>query len=137
LSIETRRHPLSKRYVATFRAVYDADNDVEAAVVADQIRLNAEQDLDEEDGDSFECSQVTSNALELTPDETLSQLRRARNLLIKTRIKQCYELAREMDQLIYALQFRDQPDFTMGGYDFGQFMDLTMAILERGEEPNV
>jgi len=125
------------RFVSTFRATYDADNDVEAAIVADQIRLNAEQDLEAEDGDTFECTQTTSNALELTPDEVLSQFRRTRNLLIKTRIKECYNLARELDQMIFVLQFRDQPSFTIGSYDYGKFMDLTIAILEKEEEPNV
>jgi hypothetical protein len=124
------------KYVSTFRAVYEAEDDVAAAIIADQIRLNAEQDLDE-DEDTFECSQTTSNALDLSPDETISQLKRARNLLIKTRIKQCYELARELDRVIYALPYRDEPSFTMGGYDYGNFMDLTLAILERGEEPDV
>lgn len=108
-----------------------------AAVIADQIRVNAEQDLDEEDGDTFECTQTTSNKLELLPEEMFTQLRRARNLLITTRIKQCYRLAQELDEMLYALQFRDSPDFTMGGYDRGKFMDLTFAILERGEEPDV
>lgn len=125
------------RYVATFRAVYDAPDDVHAAMVADQIRLNGSEDLDPDEGDTFEVTQVTSNQLELQPEEVISQLKRARNLLIRTKIKQCYELARELDQQIYALRFRDSPDFTMSGYSFGEFMDLTEAIVLRGEEPDV
>jgi hypothetical protein len=125
------------KYVATFRAIFDAEDDVMAAIVSDQIRLNAESDLDTEDGDSVECTQVTSNALDLQPEELFSQLRRTRNLLIKTRIKECFQMARDFDQMIYALQFRDQPSFIgMSGYDWGKFMEDAEAIL-RGEEPNV
>lgn len=125
------------RFVATFRATYDADDDVSAEIVADQIRLNAEQDLDDEEGDTFECTQVTSNALELTPDELMNLLRKTRNALIKTRVKECWEQAREIDKLIYAMRFRDEPHFALSGYSYGDFMDLTIAIIQRGEEPNV
>lgn len=125
------------RFVATFRALYNADDEVSAMVIADQIRLNAEMDLDDEDGDTFECTQVTSNGLDLTPDELMIQLRKARNALIKTRMRSCYELARELDQVIHSLQFKDDPRFTSSSYDFGHFMDLAEAILKRGEEPDV
>jgi hypothetical protein len=125
------------RHVATFRAVFDAENDVHAAVIADQIRVNGSEDLDLEEGDTFECTQVTSNQLELLPDELFNQLNRCRNLLIKTRIKECFNLARELDMQIYALRYRDSPDFTMSGYSYGDFMDLVESIITRGEEPNV
>lgn len=125
------------RHVATFRAVFDAENDVHAAVIADQIRVNGSEDLDPEEGDTFECTQITSNQLELTPDEVLTQLGRCRNLLIKTRIKECFNLARDLDMQMYALKFRDSSDFTMSGYSYGDFMDLVEAIITRGEEPNV
>ncbi len=125
------------RYVSTFRAVYDASDDVEAMIIADQIRANGEVDLDEDEGDTFECTQTTSNTLEIQPAESLTILRKARNLLIKTRIKQCFIQARELDQMIYALQFRDAPEFTMAGYSYGDFMDLTSRILTLGEEPDV
>lgn len=125
------------RYVATLRAVFDAEDDVHAAVVADQIVANGEQDLDDDEGDTLEVTQVTCNQLELMPDEVIIQLKRARNLLIKTRIKQCFQLARDLDQQIYALRFRDSVDFAMSGYSYGDFMDLAEAIIVRGEEPTV
>jgi len=126
------------KYVATFRAVYDADNDVMAQVVADQIRLNAEADLSPEDGDEFECTQVTDNEQNLTPDELIIMLRKARNLLIKTAWRPAYDAARELDRLIYAMQTKqDDPSFSMAGYQYGDFMDLCEAILIRKEEPDV
>lgn len=125
------------KFVATLRATYDADDDIAAEVVADQIRLNAETDLDDDEGDEVEITQVTSNGLQLTPDELMVLLRKARNALIKTRVRQYWELAKEVDRAIYTMHFKDDPMFSEAGYSHGDFMDLTVAILERGEEPNV
>lgn len=125
------------RFVATLRAIYDAQDEVEAIYVADQIRLNGMQDLDEDDGDVLDVTQVTSNELNLSPEETVVQLKRARNLLIRTRIRDCYHLARELDVQIYALAHRLDSDFSMGGYNYGDFVDLAEAILVRKENPDV
>ena len=125
------------KYCATFRAMFGADDDVMANVVADQIRLNAEQDLEEDEGDTFECTQVTSAALNLTPDELLQQFRKTRNLLIQTRMRPCWELGKELDRMIYALQHKDDPRFTLSTYDHGTYMELTERILVKGEEPDV
>lgn len=127
---------MSDRYVATLRAVYDAEDEVQAIFIADQIRLNAMQDLDEEEGDSIEVTQVTSDALHILPEEVLRVLRRARNQLIRTRYKQCYELAKELDQQIFVLEHRGEPDFSMAGYDYGKFMEVSEAILMKGENPS-
>lgn len=124
------------KYVSTFRAVFEAEDDVAAAIISDQIRLNASQDLDEEEGDTFECTQTTSQALDLQPEELIEQLKRTRNLLIKTRIKQCFNLAQDLDKIMYALQFRDDPSFTMGGYDYAKFMDQALDILNDKETGN-
>lgn len=118
------------KYVATFRAEFDADDDVTAAIIADQIRLNGSQDLDEEEGDDLECTQVTSQALDLRPEELLEHLKRSRDLLIKTRIKQCFNLAQDLDKILYALEFREDPGFVMGSYDYGRFMDHALTLLE-------
>jgi hypothetical protein len=123
------------RYIATLRAQFNADDDVEAIWIADKIMENGEVDLNEDDGDLLEVTQVTSNALDITPQEVLVQLRRARNLLIRTRIKQCFETARELDKIIYALSHRDEINFDMSSYDWGAFMQITEQII-KGEEPN-
>lgn len=123
------------RYITTLRAVYNAEDDVEAIYIAEQIRSNGASDLDEEDGDSLDVTQTTSNAIDLSPEETINQLRLARNLLIRTRIKQCFYLAKELDQTLYALIHRDESGFSMGGYSHGDFMDLALKVLD-GENPD-
>ncbi len=126
------------RFVATLRAIYDAQDEVEAMLVADKICENGSADLDDSDDDSsLEVTQVVSNGLQLLPQEMLSRLRIARNLLIKTRIKQCYELAQELDRVIFALEHREDPGFSIRAYDYGAFIDLADRILMKGETPYV
>lgn len=119
------------RFVATLRAVFDADDEVTAILAAERIRENGIADLDEDEGDELNVTQVTSNALDISPDEVLEQLEKARNLLIRTRIKQCFEQARELDKIIYALRHRDEESFDMRGYDYGNFMDIAEEILTK------
>ena len=125
------------RYVATLRAIYDAADDVEAIFVADQIKVNGFEDLDEDDNDVLDVTQVTSNEIDLSPEETIVQLKRARNLLIRTRIKDCFNLAKELDLQIFALERREDPAFSMAGYSHGDFMDLAQRILVNKEQPDV
>lgn len=123
------------KFVATLRAVFDADDEVTAIFMADQIKVNGEQDLDPEEGDELEVTQVTSMAVDLNPEELLSQLRHTRNALIKTRIKECFQEARQLDMLTYMLQHRHEPEIAMAGYNYADFMDVAEAILIRGETP--
>ena len=125
------------QYIATLRAVYEAADDAEAAFAADQIRENGRSDFDEESENTLDVTQVTSNQLDVTPEETIVHLKKARNLLVKTRIRQCYDLARELDIQIYALEHRLNPAFSMGGYNYADFVDLCEAILVRNETPSV
>lgn len=124
------------RYVSTFRAVYDAEDEVQAIYIADQIRLNGSQDLDEDDGDDLVVTQTTSNALDLDPEEVLVKLRQCRNLLIKTRVRPAFEQARELDKLIYMLGHKSD-EFPLAGYKYGDFMDICEAILVTEDTPDV
>lgn len=123
------------KYVATLRAMFDADDDVEAINIADIISENGAIDLVEEDGDTLEVTQVTSLAVDLIPQEVLIQLRQSRNLLIRTRIRQCYDTARDLDQIIWALAHRDEQNFDMSSYDYGKLVEITSQVL-KGEVPN-
>lgn len=123
------------KYIATLRAVFDADDDVDAIFIADQIRVNGAVDLDNDAGDSIDVTQVTSNTLDIRPEEVLNQLRRSRNLLIRTRIKECFELARELDKTIHALSRNEQWETVQGHYDWSEFLTLAKRILQ-GESPD-
>ena len=122
-------HPL---YIATLRAVYRASDDVEAIMVADQIKVNGEKDLEE--GDSLDVTQVTQNAASLSPEESLALLRRARNALIRTRAQMCFDTARELDKCMYMMSVRSEQNkgYELSGYDYGKFMDIAQEVLAGG-----
>jgi hypothetical protein len=122
-------HPL---YIATLRAVYRASDDVEAIMIADQIKVNGEADLEE--GDSLDVTQVTQNTLVLSAAEVTSFLRRARNLLIRTRVQYCYDVAREVDKCIFMLDNRSEREvgIEFAGYDWGKFLDIAKEVLDGG-----
>lgn len=129
-------HPL---YIATLRAVFRAQDDVEAIMIADQIKVNGEQDLEKEDGDSLDVTQVTQNMAELAPEETLMLLRRARNALIRTRATSFVECAREVDKCVHMLKNRSEKAEGIGlaKYDYTQFMEVMEEVLNGGNPTGV
>jgi hypothetical protein len=124
-------------YVATLRALFDAPDDASALLIADKIRENSMLDLnDEEDSDDdVLVTQVTCNTLDISFEETLVQFKHTRNLLIKTRIKECYELAREFDKMIYTLEHRNEPGFELANYDYTNFIEIADLILNNNTSP--
>lgn len=119
-------------YIATLRAVFNAADDVEAIMIADQIKVNGEKDL--ENSDSLDVTQVTQNTLSLSPVEITAILRRARNILIRTRIRECYDTAREVDKCIYMMDSRTYryTGMELAGYDWGKFMEIVEEVLAGG-----
>ena len=119
-------------YIATLRAVFSAADDVEAIMIADQIKVNGEKDL--EDSDSLDVTQVTQNAATLSPEGTLNLLRRARNALIRTRIRTMLDCAREIDKCTYILANRTEgePGIELAGYDYGKFLEISREVLAGG-----
>jgi len=131
-------HP---QYIATYRASFEATDEVEAMLISDRIIENATTDLVQDDDDenepTFELTQLTSNKLTVIPEEVTTFLQKARNLLIRTRRPRALDAARELDILIHAIK-HDLPHGTEGqGYDYGNFMDVAEAILVRRESPLV
>lgn len=123
-----------EKYVATIRGVYEANDDVEAIFIADRIVENGSIDL--EDDDTLEVTQVTNTGINLTPQEVTDVLVRARNILIKTRVRDCFHLAQELDKIIYLLSFqREDWEYAAAGYSHGNFMDAAEAILKYNQSP--
>lgn len=126
---------MTQNYVATLRVTYKAEDDVEAQLIAELARERAESELDtEEDEDEVILTQVTCFEASVEPRELLDRLLRARNDLVRTRYKECFDLARELDRLCDALQKRLLPE-EVTDYDFGRFMEVATAILN-GEYPD-
>ena len=141
------------KYVATLRCVINTGSEVDAMLAADRLQAACMELLDEEDEDAVYLTQVTSISTDLEPTETLGLSRvaatrsttylptetllvltRARNALIRTRIKQCYVEAQALDQIIHALSRRYIPDIDPQ-YDYGRFMEVAEEILTHGKDP--
>lgn len=125
---------MSDRYVATLRAVFDAEDDVSAQLIAETIAHHGRTDLEEDEGDSLDVTQVTNFGINLTPEETITRLKQARNLLIKTKLRYCWDQAKELDKVIWALEHRDD-DMFLAGYDWGRFLQMAKAIIDEGANP--
>jgi hypothetical protein len=122
-------------HVATFRVILNTQDEVEAILAADKLKSVCEDYLDAEEGDQVVVTQVTSTSTDVEPSETLMILRRARNALIRTRIKECYDQAREMDRIAYSLEHRGEPEYALAGYDYSHLLEVAEAILKHGKDP--
>lgn len=126
-------------YVATLRLVYSAADDIEASAIAEICREHAEEELDiDEDEDEAIITQIESMGSSLIPEELLARLVRTRNDLIRTKYVECWNLARELDRMTHALRQKLAPDdqYAVVNYDHGHFLEVTTAILTKGESPN-
>lgn len=121
-------------FVVTMRGVIHCHDEVEARMAADVMTTEASKYLDEEDGDEVFITQVTPFAPVVEHAELIDRLKRARNDLVKTRIVDCWNTARDLDRIIFGLQRGVNPH-EIGTYNYGHFMEVSSAILERGEYP--
>lgn len=122
------------KFAITLRGIVECADEVEAIMIADVIQTEGEKFLEEDDGDDLSVTQVTSHGFALTPDELIDRLLRTRNDLIKTRVKECWDTAKVLDQTIHGLRKSFDPMIS-GNYSHGDFMDVATAILQRGEYP--
>lgn len=122
-------------HVATLRVILNTRDEVEAILAADKLKSVCEDYLDAEEGDQVVVTQVTSTSTDVEPSETLTILLRARNALIRTRIKECYDQAREMDRIAYILEHRGDPEYALAGYDYTRLLEVAESILKHGKDP--
>lgn len=122
-------------FIITLRAIVHCETEVEAILAADVIKTEGEKHLDSEDGDDLYVAQVTEFTAAAEPAELIDRLVRTRNDLIKTRIKQCWDVARELDAVIYGLRKRMEPH-EVTSYDYGHFIEVAHKILKDGEFPS-
>lgn len=120
-----------RKYIGTIRCVIEAQDELEARLEMNEVVEAAADILDEDD--TIDVTQIIPAELQnvIEPAEMVEQLRRSRDLLIKTRIIQCYELARELDKTAWILEHRTEESFDLSGYDWGAFMELTNKLLGR------
>lgn len=127
--------PELQEYVGTMRVVVNVEDELDAHLTMDRLKTECETLLDEEDGDVVAITQILPFTTNVRPEETLNILKRARNALIKTRIKECYDLAGELDKQIHSIAC--QMDSTMSPqYDYSRMMSFVERIFKLKEDPH-
>lgn len=123
-----------RKFLATIRAVFEAEDEVEAALIANEIQ-EATSALFEEDvtDGTVDVTQVIPYGLvgKVEPAELVAQLRRCCDMLIMTRIVQCFEQAKELDKLAWILEHREEETFDITGYDYGAIFERADKLLGR------
>ncbi len=114
-----------RRFVATLRSIFDAPDELGARLVAHELQEAVAALL--EDGESVDVTQVIpveSASTHVEPTELVEQLYRTRDMLIKTRITQCFDLASWIDRVSWILEHRQEATFDLAGYDCARVMDV-------------
>lgn len=120
---------MAESYVATFRVTVVEDSEIEANLVVESLREGMMETLDEEDGDSVVITQVIPFTLRhiQTPQEICDVLRRDRNILIATKIKDLWDIARSIDQTIHILETGSDQ---LIDYNYTEFLELAERIFK-------
>lgn len=127
---------MSSTMVSTYRVCFSAKDEADGQIIAESISDKIMDLLDEEDGDFVELTQTLpfSENTPVTPQEVCDQLRLARNILLRTRIKDFYDLARELDKAIFILKNRREETMDFSGYDWGKMVEIAAEVF-KGKMP--
>lgn len=122
---------MTRRFLATMRASFHAEDEVEARLIANEIEEAVSTILDE--GDTLDITQIIPVDLQdqIEPTEVVNQLRLTVDMLIKTRIIQCYESARELHKIAWILEHRREDSFDLTAYDYTEFFERADMLLGR------
>jgi len=120
-----------RQFIATLRSVFGAEDELSAALVANELQEAVATLLDEDD--TVDVTQVIPYDLpdRVEPAEIGELLRRCRDVLIMTRVIQLVELAKELDKAAWILEHRNEQSFDLSGYDYGKVFDRAEELLGR------
>lgn len=120
------------KYLATLRVTYDADDDLEARMISNEIQETLDKYVLEDD-DTADITQLLPYGLpnDVSPTEIVDYMRRTVDLLISTRIVQCVDLASQLHKTAWILERRGERGFDLTGYDYGEFQARIDEVLNR------
>jgi hypothetical protein len=124
---------MTQKYLATLRVVFTAEDEVEAQLIGNEMAETLDTKVLEDD-DTVDVTQIIPSIVRSThiePTELVNQLNTCRDMLIKTRIVQCFEEAKELDKLAWVLEHRGEETFDLTGYDYTAFFEHADVILGR------
>ena len=120
-------------YLAVLHAYINADDYISAIGSADDLKIGMEQRLlDTDQGEAVDVVQTIPTEEPPTPSAQLTQLRRARNILLRTKSKDGYDLARALDLKIHELHVRLDPEMSLVSYDWSKFIEVLKEVTNGG-----
>lgn len=131
------------KFVATYRAVFEAETDGVAQVTAERGLEALEEILGEEDEDEpsykLQLTEVINFNLATSPVEIADLACQLRNKLIGTKTRDGIALAGELDRVQWLLRHsvnnEDADKEILPQYDRSRLLELCVAIWERNENP--
>lgn len=121
-----------KEFIAVYKLFFKDPDEVDALMTAEYVRQKIEEIL--EKGDWIDTVQVIGTDSQVQPADMVILLRKTRNALIRTKLRDCFDTARQLDQ--FAWQFSnlcEHPGEDGPSYDHGRFMPIAERVLS-GEE---
>lgn len=121
---------MTQKYLATVRITFEAEDEVEAQLIGNEVSETLDKIL--EDEDTIDVTQIIPFGVDsATPEEMVAEMRRVRDMLIRTRIIQCFDLAKEIDKQAWILEHRAEETFDLTGYNYTKFFDHVDRVLGR------
>lgn len=120
-------------YISILHCYHREESDLHAIIAADDIKVSLEREI-LDDGDSVDIIQTIPLDVDPIASASIIQLRRSRNILIRTRTKENYDLARAIDQAAHTLAWRLDPENELVHYDWSKFMQVCTEVMQ-GKNP--
>jgi hypothetical protein len=127
----------STEYLLVQQIGFRARSQEAAEQIALHLRDQVEEELEQEEGDEVTIVELiaVTPLTTLTPLDKIRRLREARNVLLETKLKDCYVVAQTLDQMAHALEHRIDADFVGPAlYDYSKFIEVAERVW-KGENP--
>lgn len=121
-------------FVGTLRIVYTDESEVSANLTADRLCSEISEWLDEDD--TATVTQVIPFTTNVSPEETLTVFKRARNALIRQRHQESYDLARLLDMYICKITHATNTREADTQYDYSRMPRFVEHIFIQKGEPD-
>lgn len=119
-------------YTAVMHLYLRSDDYVSAIAEADDVKLAVEKIVEADIGEGMDVVEIVEADEEPIASGSIMQLRRARNILIRTKYKEAYDLARSLDEMCHVLATRVDPTMVAGTYDYSNLMRVLKEVIDGG-----
>lgn len=125
--------PQEQEFLAVLHVHFKHRSEVDAVMFAEDCREEVGKLLEDDDGGA-DVTEVILESDDPRPSGDIAALQRARNILIRTRIKEAFDTARVLDQVIHSFKTKLPLEDSMTSYDWGKFMQIAAGVL-KGIDP--